>query len=179
MRSLPTQSSSYWPVTEEKLRPERRPYPVRITAVADFVRVLYELVREGVGRDAEIRTRDPLNPIQVRYQAAPRPDRELLSRRLRIEEGKDLAGLLEGLLDPRAQRLYPFRGVDVKRGRRGCRLRRRLLARRPGGWRRLLGRGLFPGLQTALRELGLELLLGAGDRVALFVEELLDAPDDL
>lgn len=28
------------------------------------------------GRDGEIRTRDPLNPIQVRYQAAPRPDRD-------------------------------------------------------------------------------------------------------
>ena len=28
-----------------------------------------------VGRDAGIRTRDPLNPIQVRYQTAPRPDR--------------------------------------------------------------------------------------------------------
>jgi hypothetical protein len=27
------------------------------------------------GRDAGIRTRDPLNPIQVRYQTAPRPDR--------------------------------------------------------------------------------------------------------
>ena len=27
------------------------------------------------GRDGGIRTRDPLNPIQVRYQAAPRPDR--------------------------------------------------------------------------------------------------------
>ena len=26
-----------------------------------------------VGRDGEIRTRDPLNPIQVRYQAALRP----------------------------------------------------------------------------------------------------------
>ena len=26
------------------------------------------------GRDGEIRTRDPLNPIQVRYQAALRPD---------------------------------------------------------------------------------------------------------
>src|SRR5664279_3689988 len=28
------------------------------------------------GRDGGIRTHDPLNPIQVRYQAAPRPDRE-------------------------------------------------------------------------------------------------------
>ena len=29
-----------------------------------------------IGRDGEIRTRDPLHPMQVRYQAAPRPDRE-------------------------------------------------------------------------------------------------------
>src|SRR6266542_5956872 len=29
-----------------------------------------------LGRDAGIRTRDPLNPIQVRYQTAPRPDRK-------------------------------------------------------------------------------------------------------
>src|SRR6185436_18376782 len=27
-----------------------------------------------IGRDGEIRTRDPLHPMQVRYQAAPRPD---------------------------------------------------------------------------------------------------------
>ena len=31
------------------------------------------------GRDGEIRTRDPLNPIQVRYQTAPRPDRAAFS----------------------------------------------------------------------------------------------------
>ena len=29
-----------------------------------------------IGRDGEIRTRDPLHPMQVRYQAAPRPDTE-------------------------------------------------------------------------------------------------------
>jgi hypothetical protein len=28
----------------------------------------------SIGRDGEIRTRDPLHPMQVRYQAAPRPD---------------------------------------------------------------------------------------------------------
>ena len=27
-----------------------------------------------LGRDERIRTSDPLNPIQVRYQTAPRPD---------------------------------------------------------------------------------------------------------
>jgi hypothetical protein len=31
-------------------------------------------VLDLIGRDGEIRTRDPLNPIQVRYQAALRPD---------------------------------------------------------------------------------------------------------
>ena len=30
---------------------------------------------ENAGRDGEIRTPDPLNPIQVRYQTAPRPGR--------------------------------------------------------------------------------------------------------
>ncbi len=34
------------------------------------------LREEELGRDGEIRTPDPLNPIQVRYQTAPRPDRE-------------------------------------------------------------------------------------------------------
>ena len=33
-------------------------------------------VVEKTGRDGEIRTRDPLNPIQVRYQTALRPDQE-------------------------------------------------------------------------------------------------------
>ncbi len=30
--------------------------------------------KKRIGRDGEIRTPDPLNPIQVRYQTAPRPD---------------------------------------------------------------------------------------------------------
>src|SRR6266540_4494119 len=34
-----------------------------------------ERAKRRFGRDAGIRTRDPLNPIQVRYQTAPRPDR--------------------------------------------------------------------------------------------------------
>ena len=29
---------------------------------------------QEIGRDGEIRTRDPLHPMQVRYQAALRPD---------------------------------------------------------------------------------------------------------
>ncbi len=33
--------------------------------------------KEENGRDGEIRTRDHLNPIQVRYQTAPRPDDDL------------------------------------------------------------------------------------------------------
>jgi hypothetical protein len=33
-----------------------------------------ENLQNGIGRDGEIRTRDPLHPMQVRYQAAPRPD---------------------------------------------------------------------------------------------------------
>ena len=32
---------------------------------------------ENAGRDGEIRTPDPLNPIQVRYQTAPRPGRRM------------------------------------------------------------------------------------------------------
>src|ERR1700709_2266929 len=31
--------------------------------------------QDEIGGDAGISTRDPLNPIQVRYQTAPRPDR--------------------------------------------------------------------------------------------------------
>ena len=33
---------------------------------------------EGSGRGGGIRTRDPLHPMQVRYQAALRPDRRML-----------------------------------------------------------------------------------------------------
>jgi hypothetical protein len=32
------------------------------------------LFPESIGRGGGIRTRDPLHPMQVRYQAAPRPD---------------------------------------------------------------------------------------------------------
>jgi hypothetical protein len=54
----------------------------RITFAPDiaFARessLLVDWILRGVfGRDAGIRTRDPLNPIQVRYQTAPRPDRD-------------------------------------------------------------------------------------------------------
>ena len=36
-------------------------------------------MRFEIGRDGVIRTLDPLHPMQVRYQAAPRPDCALLS----------------------------------------------------------------------------------------------------
>ena len=45
----------------------------------DPLRPRYLCNRNGhleIGRDGEIRTRDPLHPMQVRYQAAPRPDRK-------------------------------------------------------------------------------------------------------
>jgi hypothetical protein len=32
----------------------------------------------SIGRGDKIRTCDPLHPMQVRYQAAPRPDRTLM-----------------------------------------------------------------------------------------------------
>ena len=35
---------------------------------------------ESIGRGGGIRTRDPLHPMQVRYQAALRPDKQLLYR---------------------------------------------------------------------------------------------------
>ena len=55
------------------------------------------------GRDGGIRTRDPLNPIQVRYQAAPRPDPGRKRRGLRLfagEEACDLLQLHEGRRHP-------------------------------------------------------------------------------
>ena len=49
---------------------------------------------ENIGRDGEIRTRDPLNPIQVRYQAAPRPD-SLLRRLPSITESRSDSGAVQ------------------------------------------------------------------------------------
>ena len=43
--------------------------PLRDTAKSPSLEV-----NDLIGRDGEIRTRDPLHPMQVRYQAAPRPD---------------------------------------------------------------------------------------------------------
>src|SRR5213596_1622223 len=57
------------------------------------------------GRDGGIRTRDPLNPIQVRYQTAPRPDRRrafeqgrlCMSNGERRDEGRFLVAALLGM----------------------------------------------------------------------------------
>jgi hypothetical protein len=49
-----------------------------------------------IGRDGEIRTRDPLNPIQVRYQAALRPDRAPRAR-ASGDFTSDLAGVADCL----------------------------------------------------------------------------------
>ncbi len=47
------------------------------------------------GRDGGIRTRDPLNPIQVRYQAAPRPDPDENDGGSGFFAGKEACDLLE------------------------------------------------------------------------------------
>jgi len=44
-----------------------------------------------LSRDGRIRTGDPLNPIQVRYRAAPRPESDKLTR-----PGSGLKGLSDG-----------------------------------------------------------------------------------
>jgi hypothetical protein len=42
--------------------------------------------REKFGRGDKIRTCDPLHPMQVRYQAAPRPDRDRMIAQLGFED---------------------------------------------------------------------------------------------
>ena len=42
---------------------------------------------EKIGRDDWIRTSDPLLPKQMRYQAAPRPDRERIAEKPLPEKG--------------------------------------------------------------------------------------------
>ena len=56
----------------------------RSTSLASIFRMTYwgllQSAESGflsIGRSAEIRTRDPLHPMQVRYQTAPRSDREV------------------------------------------------------------------------------------------------------
>ena len=39
----------------------------------------------SIGRGEKIRTSDPLHPMQVRYQAAPRPDRMRMIAEIWIE----------------------------------------------------------------------------------------------
>jgi hypothetical protein len=42
--------------------------------------VLKVITTTNIGRDGGIRTRDPLHPMQVRYQAALRPDSLIILR---------------------------------------------------------------------------------------------------
>jgi hypothetical protein len=42
--------------------------------------------REKIGRGDKIRTCDPLHPMQVRYQAAPRPDRDRMIAQMGFED---------------------------------------------------------------------------------------------
>jgi hypothetical protein len=39
----------------------------------------------SIGRGEKIRTSDPLHPMQVRYQAAPRPDRKRMIAEMATE----------------------------------------------------------------------------------------------
>lgn len=40
----------------------------------------------GIGRGGGTRTHDPLHPMQVRYQAAPHPERDELYHKIFIKE---------------------------------------------------------------------------------------------
>ena len=126
--------------------------PVRIDFLRDF------------GRDAGIRTRDPLNPIQVRYQTAPHPDRRRAfeqgpgvpvkrARRARIAGDARPPGLRVPLLGgPPAPPRRLGRG-DEPAGLRQVQQRQRARAHlRPGSDRRggdRPGDGLRDGLRPA------------------------------
>jgi hypothetical protein len=45
-----------------------------------------------IGRGDKIRTCDPLHPMQVRYQAAPRPDREPMIAQLGLSLPRIVSG---------------------------------------------------------------------------------------
>ena len=65
----------------DRCRDRRDPCSSRAATRNDF---------ENAGRDGEIRTPDPLNPIQVRYQTAPRPGlRMSASIAVRVESRDD------------------------------------------------------------------------------------------
>ena len=76
------------------------------------------LILVTVGRDGEIRTPDPLNPIQVRYQTAPRPDRRGTSDLITfagqgsIVSGAGISGLENGSpsTEPVKAGRWEFRG---------------------------------------------------------------------
>ena len=88
----------------------------------------HALIRVSIfGRDAEIRTRDPLTPSQVRYQAALHPDRRTTFYCMRgsLKSATFAAhGFSRGLRDslPRLRSLrrtagvgFPSRGFSVRR----------------------------------------------------------------
>src|SRR5258706_2599066 len=60
----------------DSLAPKRRTRPRRHTGIAGRDRVVSRVTDRDLrtGRGGEIRTRDHLHPMQVRYQAALRPD---------------------------------------------------------------------------------------------------------
>ena len=58
----------------------------------------------GIGRGDKIRTCDPLHPMQVRYQAAPRPDRMRMIAEIRPRLLLNAALQAEGRLGGRSQR---------------------------------------------------------------------------
>ncbi len=77
----------------------------------------------GDGRDGEIRTHDHLNPIQVRYQTAPRPDRSestasrltiLSSGSRRAQKPEKLPRLNQRLLKTETQLFYLLGDITVK-----------------------------------------------------------------
>jgi hypothetical protein len=70
-------------------------------------------VLEKIGRNAEIRTRDPLHPMQVRYQTAPRSEARDYTQATCLML-KVLEGLLQGV-QLRVHRILPG-GAFVSNG---------------------------------------------------------------
>ena len=50
----------------------------RVAQMKNRRRKMHQRLSDFLGRDGVIRTLDPLHPMQVRYQAAPRPDEKKL-----------------------------------------------------------------------------------------------------
>src|SRR5262249_18851454 len=94
------------------------------------------------------------------------------------EERQDLARVAQRALRGGAPGLRSLPRRRSRERQREILRRARGRLRAPLAWRRR-GRGsAFRAGGEQAFELALELLLGAGDGVALFVEQLLDAPDD-